>query len=815
MYNNKRQSSERHPGLARFQADGLHHPSLHADSTKGSPAFATSFVLKGAESLPVTALSNIVVRCQRDAAMHTVFQSLVQNFQLRCAGVSASNSPCLSSIIIGRGEGKSHCASAPTPYSATRTFPPRGFYVDKKTTFALQARPQGIHAQGCYCDPSDQSHNPFPVRVSINQPQHGCANQIVAISNSGHDTLRTWIAETVDQLDQEDRSLTLSTEICQVSRTTVVLIWSQRGSSAPVCIGGIGYNPLYEEHATTPTIMKHTTTKVRTSVSAEVNSYVQIVMFNLEDGDWLRKHFWFFNSVVQEDTRLGQSTGSITEQAVKDEVSTCLRYNIAALNPAPVVYGPWIWDEGQKKFYHTPHAPSKVMAVQRNNHMDFTFVDSHAEWEEREGYRLLCFGKTVASCTFRKAGELPGIYLIHPCCNDVIAGSNLHRSLFDCFRALGPVLHEEELPMERAWPWPLSCEYYGLIVHDILSDPFGNKTGDTTLLRSKLDERLKIWMRLEVFELVKKNLPTELVDSILDHLPFELALALERLSGGGQCLRRLRQDPIARRFELASQILGHKTRRFRHPENKIKLESEMVAEFVKLGSHWCLRDLVSAAEQDIDVETQSGKVERIRFTHSHDRRPWIAVQVCEYAITHIAFESEADEPKWLSPNAVDSKAAFFQDSGSAERFDSVVVISDGMKLCAVDIPQQFEINRTRAILPPGVSGSHWSLAPFDLLSSGLHVWTPIRPGMPGFHLSNEPRPGFKEIKFSSEGVPRTVALISAPPSPVVFVRFDDEVVAHPDTVVKLVNNVVGVWQFQFACNLVVASENGVGDKAVA
>ncbi|KAF2022865.1 hypothetical protein EK21DRAFT_119318 [Setomelanomma holmii] len=380
--------------------------------------------------------------------------------------------------------------------------------------------------------------------------------------------------------------------------------------------------------------------------------------------------------------------------------------------------------------------------------------------------------------------------------------------------------------MERAWPWPLSCGYYGPIVHDILSDPFGDKTGDTTLLRSKLDERLKIWTRLEVFELVKENLPTELVDSILDLLPFELALALERLSGGGQCLRRLRQDPIARRFELASQILGHKTRILRHPENKIKLESEMVAEFVKLGSPWCLRDLVSAAEQAIDVETQSGKVERIKFTHSHDRRPWIAVQVCEYAVTHIAFESEADEPKWLSPNAVDSKAAFFQDSGSAEHFDSVVVISDGMKLCAVDIPQQFEINRTRAILPPGVSGSHWSLAPLDLLyvrpfvtditrSSGLHVWTPIRPGMPGFRVSNEPRPGFKEIKFSSEGVPRTVALVSAPPSPIVFVRFDDEVVAHPDTVVELVSNVVGVWQFQFACNLVVASENGVGYKAVA
>ncbi|KAF2022825.1 hypothetical protein EK21DRAFT_95416 [Setomelanomma holmii] len=149
-----------------------------------------------------------------------------------------------------------------------------------------------------------------------------------------------------DEQDRQDDSFTLSTAIRQVSRsrTKLVLIWSQRGTSAPVCIGGIGYNPLYEGCAATPTTMTHTTTLVRTSIATAVNSYVQVAVFNLKDGDWLSKYFWFYPSVVQEDTRLESCTGSITEQAVKDEVRTCLRYNIAALDPAPVVYGLWIYD---------------------------------------------------------------------------------------------------------------------------------------------------------------------------------------------------------------------------------------------------------------------------------------------------------------------------------------------------------------------------------------------------------------------------------------------------------------------------------------
>ncbi|KAF2864701.1 hypothetical protein BDV95DRAFT_624400 [Massariosphaeria phaeospora] len=486
------------------------------------------------------------------------------------------------------------------------------------------------------------------------------------------------------------------------------------------------------------------------------------------------------------------------------------------------------------------------MAVQLDNHTDFCFVDSkcalcrqflnpqdvtsflavsfchpnpgRAEWREADGLRLLCLGYTTASSIMRTMGEPPGVYLVHPCCNAVITTANKRRSLFDCLRALGPVLHEEGSPPQRIWPWPSSCAVYAPIVHDILSNPVGNDTADTALIESRLN------IRLRCIKIVKKNLPTELVDLILDNLPFELALALDRLNGGRKCLQRLRQDSVARRFECAFQILGHEMRELRQVHGEIKLESDMIIQYVELGGRWYLKDLYAEKREETNSQEQAVRVERFVFRHSHDREPYVAVQVDDIGITHIAFDREGGQPKWISPNKINRHAAFFHDRSSAKRYDSVVVVHDGMKLCAVDIPQQSKIRRTRAILPPGVSASHWSLSPDDLLyvrpfiiditkSSGVHVWTPPEAGMPGFRLSNKPQPGFKELSFSSEGVPRMVELISAPTSQVVFVRFHkDEVATHSDATVELAPNVVSVWQFGFACNLVVANKNGLDTK---
>jgi hypothetical protein len=157
---------------------------------------------------------------------------------------------------------------------------------------------------------------------------------------------------------------------------------------------------------------------------------------------------------------------------------------------------------------------------------------------------------------------------------------------------------------------------------------------------------------------------------VLDYLPFELAY----LSGGQQCLRRLRRDPIGRRVELAFAILGHKL--WNH-HKEIKLESEMILQFVWLGNRGYLQDLYSKAWQEKRSHGQVGETEQFTLSHNHHRKPYIAVQVDDIGITHIAFDLvEPRRPRWISPNAADSKAAFFQDSGSAERSDSVVVASD-------------------------------------------------------------------------------------------------------------------------------------------
>jgi hypothetical protein len=48
-------------------------------------------------------------------------------------------------------------------------------------------------------------------------------------------------------------------------------------------------------------------------------------------------------------------------------------------------------------------------------------------------------------------------------------------------------------------------------------------------------------------------------------------------------------------------------------------------------------------------------------------------------------------------------------------------------------------------------------------SSGVYVQL-LPPGMPGFRLSNSSQPGFRVLKFDTDGVPRTVELISNPQS---------------------------------------------------
>lgn len=149
-----------------------------------------------------------------------------------------------------------------------------------------------------------------------------------------------------------------------------------------------------------------------------------------------------------------------------------------------------------------------------------------AEWKEIDWSHLLCIGHAAAS-RIGVFDELPGVYLVHPCCNNVIATPNNNRSFFDCCRALGPVLHETHAPL-RLWPWSMSCVVYGPVLRAIISG-----TADLSPIRDK------VRVRLDVFTVTKERSPAELSDMVLDYLPPELALTMDCLSDGKQCLRRL------------------------------------------------------------------------------------------------------------------------------------------------------------------------------------------------------------------------------------------------------------------------------------
>jgi hypothetical protein len=300
-----------------------------------------------------------------------------------------------------------------------------------------------------------------------------------------------------------------------------------------------------------------------------------------------------------------------------------------------------------------------------------------AEWREVDGLRFLYLNRTIASKVGKVCGQLPGIYLLHPYCNDIVATATKRRSLFDCFRALHLVLHEEAPTLERTWPWFPSCTKYGRILSSILS---GTDVTEISFLEK----------RLEVFCDIKDKVPAELADMILDQLPFELSLALDYLSGGSGYLARLRQDPIAHRFERVFGILGHEVRDFKYHDNneilghevgdfkyldnnEIQLESEMTAQFFEIGGRWYLQDLYARSPEKV---ASQGQVKSFLFKHDRHRKPYIAVQVDDFGITHIAFDTKGKLPIWIGPNKVHRQAAYFQDRSSQPSFKSVVVISD-------------------------------------------------------------------------------------------------------------------------------------------
>ena len=99
----------------------------------------------------------------------------------------------------------------------------------------------------------------------------------------------------------------------------------------------------------------------------------------------------------------------------------------------------------------------------------------------------------------------------------------------------------------------------------------------------------------------------------------------------------------------------------------------MTARFFQLGGRWYLQDLHARLPEKVAGQ---GQVESFRFKHNHHREPYVAVQVDDFGITHIAFDTKAKLPIWIGPNKVHKQAACFQDRSSQPGFEKVVVVSD-------------------------------------------------------------------------------------------------------------------------------------------
>jgi hypothetical protein len=272
----------------------------------------------------------------------------------------------------------------------------------------------------------------------------------------------------------------------------------------------------------------------------------------------------------------------------------------------------------------------------------------------------------IGSVTARLALGEPNIYLLHPRCVGIVKNEVGHQSYFNCARALQPILRKE--PLRYASPYKQPTADYALVLRAIISGSPVNAPE----LQKELHECL------EIVDILKHQLPIEIIVMILGYLPLELALMLGCLSYGvweGNT-QRLRHDPVASQLELAYQVLGY-DKNILHTQQtrKIRLEPKMELHFKEFGGQWYLQHLCPSHANFTQEVATKGK---ILFDHNPNREPYIAVQANQFGITHIAFEMKEGRPQWISPNKA-RRLKFFQDTNSAKLYNLIVVISNVRK----------------------------------------------------------------------------------------------------------------------------------------
>lgn len=118
---------------------------------------------------------------------------------------------------------------------------------------------------------------------------------------------------------------------------TVLQFYADRGTE-PVCIGGVGFVPLYEQRTTTAKVLEYTKNWLASSLKITTAGYMSIPGFDLHDGSWKTCYFLWQNNTLQDYTATRQGSTDRTE--VKDELIKVLEDNVHAFIPRPIVATP-------------------------------------------------------------------------------------------------------------------------------------------------------------------------------------------------------------------------------------------------------------------------------------------------------------------------------------------------------------------------------------------------------------------------------------------------------------------------------------------
>ncbi|KAF2199832.1 hypothetical protein GQ43DRAFT_433050 [Delitschia confertaspora ATCC 74209] len=287
---------------------------------------------------------------------------------------------------------------------------------------------------------------------------------------------------------------------------------------------------------------------------------------------------------------------------------------------------------------------------------------------------------TFSSSRVHSIGKLPGLYLVHRRCAQMIrhaAGCTKPRvSLLTLISILSPTA-----PVDSSNFKPLSNLDGDLFA--TIFDPC------PTIITQQIGNDVS-------FRKLLHNLPPELLSLILPSCQAEHALAIT-VGLPEVYFNQVIRDNIARqRITVgiqATRLLHDQSHDEVYAEKNVKLSANMTAVFVSLGGEIYL--------QDIRERSSCGKPSKHYKDFSLDTGPQLlALQVDHLGIRNIAFGLGKDKkPQWLRDE--NRLVNIFVDRAATGSFASIRIVSDPIKIRMIDIavPDRSSHPHPRPLMP--------------------------------------------------------------------------------------------------------------------